>query len=82
VLAIGCAFFLSFGFLLVLIGSNQAELARALEIDLSQTGLLISCLSIGLGMGVVSGGHLAENRSRRATAVAAPSLSPSASCWA
>jgi len=66
VLAIGCAFFLSFGFLLVLVGSNQAELARALGIDLSQTGLLVSCLSVGLGIGIISGGRFAEHRSRRA----------------
>jgi len=64
-LLIGCAFFFGFGFLLVLVGANQAELARALAIDLSRTGLLISCLSLGLGLGVISGGRLAEYRARR-----------------
>jgi fucose permease len=57
--------FLCFGFVLVLIGSNQAALARDLELDLARTGMLASALAVGLGVGVVGAGPLFDRFARR-----------------
>jgi fucose permease len=57
--------FLCFGFVLVLIGSNQADLARDLELDLARTGMLASALAVGLGVGVVGAGPLFDRFERR-----------------
>ena len=51
-LPLAFAAFLLFGVMLVLVGANQAELARDLGIDLAGSGLLVSLLSVGLGVGV------------------------------
>ncbi len=63
-LPFGCTFFFMFGILLVLVGANQAELARALSLGLADTGLLMSALSLGLGLGILAGGHLAARAKR------------------
>jgi fucose permease len=57
--------FVCFGMVLVLVGANQAEIARELHLDLARTGLLGSALALGLGVGVVAAGPLFDNRSRR-----------------
>ena len=62
--------FLCFGFVLVLIGSNQAALARDLELDLARTGMLASALAVGLGVGVVGAGPLFDRFARRPLLVA------------
>ena len=59
------AAFLCFGFVLVLLGSNQADLARDLGLDLSDTGLLGSALAGGIGIGVVAAGPLFDRHRRR-----------------
>jgi hypothetical protein len=51
VTALAFAAFLLFGVMLVLVGANQAELARDLELDLAGSGLLVSLLSVGAGSG-------------------------------
>jgi len=65
VLPFGSTYLFSFGILLVLIGANQAELAKSLHIDLAQTGLLTAMLSTGLGLGILTGGKLVGHRRRR-----------------
>ena len=62
--------FLCFGFVLVLIGSNQADLARDLELDLARTGMLASALAVGLGVGVVGAGPLFDRFARRPLLIA------------
>ena len=62
--------FLCFGFVLVLIGSNQAALARDLELDLARTGMLASALAVGLGVGVVGAGPLFDRFARRPLCIA------------
>jgi len=57
--------FLLFGGVLVLVGSSQAALARALGLDLAGSGLLAAGLSLGLGAGVVGAGPLADRWPRR-----------------
>ncbi len=64
-LPFGSTYLFSFGILLVLIGANQAELAKSLHIDLAQTGLLTAMLSTGLGLGILTGGKLVGHRRRR-----------------
>ncbi len=63
-LTFGCTFFFMFGILLVLVGANQAELARTLSLGLADTGLLMAALSLGLGLGIFAGGHLAARAKR------------------
>jgi fucose permease len=65
VLALAFAAFLLFGVMLVLVGANQAEIARDLGLDLAGTGLLASLLAVGLGVGVVGAGPLVDRLPRR-----------------
>jgi hypothetical protein len=57
---LGFSAFLVFGVVLVLVGANQAALARDLALDLSRSGLLGSALVLGIGMGVVGAGPLVD----------------------
>lgn len=57
--------FVCFGLVLVLVGANQAEIARELELDLMQSGMLGSALALGIGIGVVSAGPLFDRWARR-----------------
>lgn len=50
---------------LVLPGASQPALARALDLDLTGTGLLGSALALGLGIGVVGAGPIADRGPRR-----------------
>jgi fucose permease len=59
------ASFVAFGVVLVLPGVHQADLARALELDLARSGLLASALAAGLGVGVVGAGPLFDRMRRR-----------------
>jgi fucose permease len=65
VLPLGFAAFLVFGVVLVLVGSNQAALARDLSLDLSRSGLLGAALVLGIGLGVVGAGPLVDRYPRR-----------------
>lgn len=58
------AFFL-FGVGLVLPGVSQPAVAAALGLDLVETGLLASSLSLGLGIGVVAAGPVVDRVPRR-----------------
>ncbi|HVH17316.1 MAG TPA: MFS transporter [Myxococcota bacterium] len=64
------ASFVAFGVVLVLPGAHQAELARALGLDLARSGLLASALAAGLGVGVVAAGPLFDRFPRRPLFVA------------
>lgn len=70
-LPLGFASFLGFGILLVLVGANQAELARDLDLDLSRSGLLSAALALGIGVGVVAAGPLFDRYPRRPLFLAA-----------
>jgi len=70
VIALAFGAFLLFGVMLVLVGANQAELARDLELDLAGSGLLVSLLSVGLGVGVLGAGPLVDRVPRRPLFVA------------
>jgi hypothetical protein len=50
------ASFLAFGALLVLYGANASEMIEALGLGYADLGLLGSCLSLGLGVGIVIAG--------------------------
>ncbi len=65
------ASFLAFGALLVLFGANASELIKALGIGYADLGLLGSCLSLGLGVGIVLAGPLVDRLPRRPLFVAA-----------
>ena len=52
--------FALFGALLVLVGANQDALAASLGLDLKRTGLLGSSLILGVGIGVLVAGPLAD----------------------
>ena len=54
-----------FGAILVLLGANQAEMARDLELGLMESGLLASALALGIGFGVVGAGPLFDRYPRR-----------------
>jgi fucose permease len=54
-----------FGAILVLLGANQAEMARDLELGLVESGLLASALALGMGFGVVGAGPLFDRYPRR-----------------
>ncbi len=59
-----CAF-MAFGVVLVLVGANQNALAHSLSLDLAESGLLVSLLSLGLSVGVVAAGPLFDRLPRR-----------------
>ncbi len=65
------ASFLAFGALLVLYGANSSELIEALGLGYADLGLLGSCLSLGLGVGIVLAGPLVDRLPRRPLYVAA-----------
>lgn len=64
-IALALAAFTAFGIVLVLVGANQLELARDLELDLAASALLTSALSLGLGVGVLGTGPLVDRYPRR-----------------
>lgn len=70
-LVLGSAAFFALGIVLVLVGANQAEMARDLGMDLAASGLLGASLSLGLAVGVVSAGPLVDRLPRRPIFVAA-----------
>ncbi len=57
--------FCAFGSVLVLLGANQADLARDLGLGLARTGALASGLALGIGTGVVAAGPLFDRLPRR-----------------
>jgi fucose permease len=63
--------FFAFGIGLVLVGSNQAELARDLGLDLAGSGLLGAVVALGIGVGVSASGPLVDRLPRRPILVAA-----------
>ena len=65
VLAVGSAAFLLLGIVLVLVGANQAAMARDLGMDLAASGFLGASLALGLGVGVTSSGPLVDRFPRR-----------------
>ncbi len=67
---LGFVAFAASGFTLVLVGANQAELARSLQLDLSRSGLLGAALSLGVGIGVTGAGPFADRHARRPLFVA------------
>ena len=69
-LLLSAATFFVLGIALVILGVHQAELAQALALDLTQSGLLGSALALGAGIGVVAGGPIADRRARRPVFVA------------
>jgi len=70
-LPIGFAAFLAFGVVLVLVGANQADLAKALGMDLSRSGLLGAAVALGAGTGVTTAGPLADRFPHRPLLVGA-----------
>jgi fucose permease len=70
-LALGFSAFFIFGVVLVLLGANQAEMARDLGLDLADSGLMVAVLSAGLGVGVVAAGPLIDRLPRRPIFLAA-----------
>jgi fucose permease len=68
------ASFLCFGTLIVLVGANQAELARTLALDLEQTGMLGAALALGAGAGIAAAGPLVDRLPRRPLFAAAALL--------
>jgi fucose permease len=66
VLPLACASFGIFGVLLVLVGTYQAPLAAALDLDLAQTGALAAAGAAGSAVGTLGTGPVADRASRRA----------------
>lgn len=63
--ALATASFLAFGTLLVLFGANAPEIISDLDLDYADFGLLGSMLSLGLGIGIVVAGPIADRQPRR-----------------
>ena len=57
--------FFCFGVVLVLAGASQPEIAADPRLDLARSGLLVSTLAIGIGIGVVGAGPLFDRHARR-----------------
>jgi fucose permease len=70
-LALGFAAFTLLGVALVLVGASQAELARALGLDLARSGLLGAALPLGAGVGVTLAGPVVDRLPRRPVFLAA-----------
>jgi FHS family glucose/mannose:H+ symporter-like MFS transporter len=68
--ALATASFLAFGALLVLFGANSGAIIETLELDYTELGLLGSMLSLGLGIGIVAAGPIADRLPRRPLYVA------------
>jgi fucose permease len=68
------ATFLALGSLLVLFGANATEIISSLELDYADVGLLGSMLSLGLGLGIVIAGPIADRMDRRPIYIAACAL--------
>ena len=66
--------FFALGVALVLFGTNQAELARDLALDLEQSGFLGASLALGLGGGVMIGGPLYDRLPRKQLFVVSAAL--------
>lgn len=77
-LALGSAAFFALGIVLVLVGANQAAMARDLSMDLAASGFLGASLALGLGVGVTSSGPLVDRHPRRPLFVAACLLTATA----
>jgi fucose permease len=78
VIPFGFVAFLVFGVVLVLVGANQEALARDLGLDLARSGLLASALALGIGIGVIGSGPLADRFPRRPLFIGAALLAGSA----
>lgn len=78
VLPLGFCAFVLFGLGLVLPGASQDALATAFDLDLTRTGLLAAVLSLGIGVGVLSGGPLVDRVPRRPLFVGATLLAAGA----
>ncbi len=70
-LPLGFAAFTLLGVVLVLVGASQAELARALGLDLARSGLLGAALPLGAGLGVTLAGPVVDRLPRRPVFLAA-----------
>jgi fucose permease len=64
VLRLGSATFFTFGIVLTLLGSTQAEMARELGLDLTASGFLGAVLALGIGAGVLVAGPLVDRFAR------------------
>lgn len=63
-LRLGSATFFTFGIVLTLLGSTQAEMARELGLDLTASGFLGAVLALGIGAGVLVAGPLVDRFAR------------------
>jgi DHA1 family inner membrane transport protein len=77
-LALCFSAFVCFGVVLVLVGANQAEIAADLGLDLADSGLLVSAIALGVGIGVVAAGPVFDRSSRRPLFVGATLLAAAA----
>ena len=66
--------FFALGVALVLFGTNKAELASDLALDLAQSGFLGASLALGLGGGVMIGGPLYDRLPRKQLFVVSAAL--------
>jgi fucose permease len=64
VIWLGSSAFFTFGIVLVLLGATQAEVARALSLDLAASGFLGAVLALGIGAGVLIAGPLVDRFAR------------------
>jgi len=74
VLILSIASYLGFGLTLILVGANQAELARHYALDFAHTGQLGSALALGIGVGVVGAGPLFDRYATRPLFIGALAL--------
>jgi fucose permease len=80
VLLLGLTSFFTLGVVLVLLGVNQAEMARDLSLDLADSGFLGAVLALGLGVGVTCAGPLVDRLRSRPIFVCACLLTSFALC--